>query len=66
MLLCMQSIYTYITLLVCAWEDQRENQYYICHKGLSVLYGKYGTVVSKYGTVILTLVCNQFSKQPPW
>ena len=40
-------------LLVCAWEDQRENQYYICHKISSVLYGKYSTVISKYSTVIL-------------
>ena len=23
-------------LLVCAWEDQRENQYYICHKISSI------------------------------
>ena len=40
-------------LLVCAWEDQRENQYYIRHKISSVLYGKYSTVGSKYSTVIL-------------
>ena len=52
-------------LLVCAWEDQRENQYCICHKISSLLYGKYSTVVSKYSTVILILVCNQCSKQPP-
>ena len=43
----------YDDLLVCAWEDQRENQYYICHKISSILYGKYSTVVSKYSTVIL-------------
>ena len=39
-------------LLVCAWEDQSENQYYMCHKASSVLYGKYSTVVKKYSTVI--------------
>ena len=43
----------YSALLVCAWEDQRENQYYICHKISSILYGKYSTVVSEYSTVIL-------------
>ena len=43
----------YIYLLVCAWEDQRENQHHICHKISSILYGKYNTVVSKYSTVIL-------------
>ena len=32
-------------LLVCVWEDQSKNQYYICHKASSVLYGKYSTVV---------------------
>ena len=47
-----------LLLLVCAWEDQRENQCYICHKISSILYGK-------YSTVILILVCNQCSKQPP-
>ena len=46
-------IAVYMYLLVCAWEDQRENQYYICHKISSILYGKYSTVVSKYSTVIL-------------
>ena len=57
--------YHNIILLVCVWEDQRENQYYICHKISSILYGKYSTVVSKYSTVILILVCNQCSNQPP-
>ena len=51
-------------LLVCAWEDQRENWFYILHKISSTMYGKYSTVVSKYSTVILILV-NECSKQPP-
>ena len=42
----------YYVLLVFALEDQSENQYYICHKASSVLYGKYSTVVKKYNTVI--------------
>ena len=46
-------MYVYTYLLVCAWEDQRENQHHICHKISSILYGKYSTVVSKYSTVIL-------------
>ena len=65
-------VYTYCLykyLLVCPWEDQRENQYSIiillCHIMSSVLYWKYSTVVDTYSTVILILVCNQCSKQPP-
>ena len=52
-------------LLVCVWEDQRKNWFYIFHKISSVLYGKYNAMVSKYSTVILILVCNQCNKQPP-
>ena len=44
-------------LLVCAWEDQSENQYFIYHKVSSVLYSKYNTVVKKYSTVILIIIC---------
>ena len=35
----------YNNLLVCAWEHQSENQYYICHKVSSMLYSEYSTVV---------------------
>ena len=46
-------LYICMYLLVCVWEDQRESQYYICHKISSILYGKYSTVISKYSTIIL-------------
>ena len=36
-----------------AWEDQRQKQYFMCHKMSSVLYRKYSTVVNKYSTVAL-------------
>ena len=54
----------YWHLLVCAWEDQSKNQYSISHKTLHVLYSKYSTVVSKYSTVTLIIVCYGCSKQP--
>ena len=44
-------------LLVCAWENQSENQYFICNKVSSMLYSKYITVVRKYSIVNLIIVC---------
>ena len=46
--LCTVLMCCNVLLLVCAWEDQSENQFSISHKTLRVLYSKYSTVVSSY------------------
>ena len=57
-ILIFTDIYLYYDiLLVCACKDQSKNQYYTCHKVLRVLQSKYGTVVRKYSTIVLIIVC---------